>query len=55
MVSYEQWVSLAFEVAPEGPSAPNVLSRAGELWSQNKEGAQAASVSEARDFLRNNL
>lgn len=51
MVAYTRWVSILFETYPEA-NAQQVMTRAGETWSANRDLLRDASVSEARELAK---
>lgn len=55
MVEYQDWTKIAFELAADDVAATRVISRAADIWNQNKTRLKAMSMSEARDYGRRTL
>lgn len=55
MVSYQKFVSLTFEVAPDRWEATKTMSWASKRWNRNKDTLKTATVSETRDLIRRSL
>lgn len=55
MVTYQQWVEIATELAADGVPPQRVFSRAGEVWNRNKQRLMTASKAEARRIGRQTL
>lgn len=55
MVSFQTWTSIAFDLAADGVPPQDVISRASEVWRENKTTIVAASESEARRIGRRTL
>lgn len=55
MVTYQQWTSIVFDVAPRTADAPEVISWAASRWRERKSDLQDASKREARDWARRQI
>ena len=55
MVSYQTFVSLVFDEVNDDAEAPEVMSWAGERWSNNKDVLSTATRTEAKDAIRRSL
>lgn len=52
MVTYTEWTSIVFEVAPADADAPDVISWAAARWRERKEDLRAASKADARRYAQ---
>lgn len=55
MVTYTEWTSIVFEVAPTGATQQDIISWAAARWNERKEGLKAASKREARQWASQKL
>lgn len=55
MVTYTEWTSIVFEIAPSSASAPEVVSWAAARWRERKADLLDASRTEARKWAAEQL
>lgn len=55
MVSYSEWTSIVFEVAPDSADATEVISWAAARWRERKSDLEDASQREARNWADRQL
>lgn len=48
MVSYQDWVKIAFELAADDVSPQRVIARAGTIWNKNNARLKSMNMNEAR-------
>lgn len=55
MVSYTEWTSIVFDVAPSSAEASEIVSWAAARWRERKSDLEDATEAEARSWARSKL